>query len=191
MAQVKGNVSLNVNISQVNANVPTANANQPPTTLASSQPTFTCSTSGVLADQVDTLYVKKGLSIPHATPVVLDLTALTDMFGNAINFARVKRIAIIMYGAVDGQTLSLGYMATTANAWTVLVSNPGQIPLQATPTATNQAFFAVAAPNATGYPVTSSSHLLELSSSADNSSGVPMTIDIFIDGCSALSRTPN
>jgi len=96
-----------------------------------------------------------------ATPSVLDLSALTDVFGEAVAFTRVRSILVINKSTTDGHDLLLGYSSTTANAWTALLSNPGQIRVGAS-TAGNSGVFYAASPNTTGWAVSSTSRLLNL-----------------------------
>lgn len=114
---------------------------------------------GTTADSANLIY--SATIAFTAAPQVLDLTALTDPTGGAVNFARVRSIWIKVKSTTDGTTLKLGYGATTTNAWTSLVSNPGQIFLQAS-TANNDSMFVLSAPNTTGWAVSSTNKLLQL-----------------------------
>jgi hypothetical protein len=135
---------------------------------------FTVSTSGNAADQANLKYTAT-LSLA-AAPQVLDLTNLTDVFGGVVNFARVRSLAIRVKSQTDGQTLKLGYSGVTANAWTSLITNPGQITLQAS-TSTNDGFVVFTAPNTTGWTVGATNKLLNLDPGAST-----FTADIEILG---------
>lgn len=130
--------------------------------------------NGTGVDQVDRWY-STTLTFTASTPQVLDLTNLTSPTGSTTSFARVKRIIVTVNSTTDGQTLKLGYSTTTANAWTSLVSNPGQITLHASTVSGNSSVFVVVAPNATGYVVSSSNKLLNLD---PGSNAFTATVDI-------------
>lgn len=183
MSTINGRISVTESFSQVLANVPVA-AGQTPQVTAPISANFAPSTGGTAgaADQVDLKYTAT-LTFVTATPQVLNLQALTDVVGAAINFARVRSITIKMRGPVDGQVLKLGYSGVTSNAWTSLVTNPGQILLQAFATANNDCVFVITAPGAAGYVVGSTNRLLQLDPGTFASG--TFTIDIEITGCSA------
>lgn len=117
--------------------------------------------NGTALDQVDLVYFTT-LTFVASTPQVLDLTSLLDPLGGVVNFKRIKKIIIKPKGLVDNVILKLGYSGVTSNAWISLVTNPGQISLQAAPTANNDAGFVILAPNATGYVVGATNKLLNL-----------------------------
>lgn len=116
--------------------------------------------NGTAADLVDQRYIAT-LTFVASTPQALDLTSLLDSSGGAVNFARVRRLSIKFKDATDGQTLKIGYASTTANAWTSLLSNPGQLTLQPS-TAANDGFIVLSAPNTTGWVVSNTNKLLNL-----------------------------
>lgn len=127
-------------------------------------------TAGTGADQASLKHAKP-LTLA-ATPTVLDLTNLTDADGNAISFAAVRWIKIVNLD-LDHAVL-VGYATTTANAWTALVSNPGQLTVPAS-TAANPGVLGAMAPGAAGFAVTSSNKLLQLDP-GDNTVGVTVEI---------------
>lgn len=174
MATITGSTKLNTAWAQTSANLPGTQVQ-----LGVQQnPQFTVSTSGTAADQADLKYTKT-LTFVASTPQALDLTSLTDVYGGTVNFKRVKSISIKFKDTTDGHTLLLGYATTTANAWTSLISNPGQITLQAS-TASNDAFFAVTAPNTTGWVVGSTNKLFNMDPGSN-----AFSVDIEIVGASA------
>jgi len=137
---------------------------------------FDVRTSGTDDDQADLKYTKT-LSFAAAAQV-LNLQSLTDVQGNAVVLARVKSIIGKFRGAVEGNTLKLGYAALTSNAWTSLVSNPGQITFEAYSTDANDAGFAILAPG-DGYDVGASNRLLNLDPGA-----ATFSLDLEIVGAS-------
>lgn len=142
----------------------------------------TCKTSytnGTAADKIDLLH-RKTYTLA-AAPTVLDLNGgtLLDPLGNACAFARIRRIRIKFLDTTDGHTLKLGYSTTTTNAWTGLLSNPGQLTLQAS-SAANDAWIEINAPNTTGMAVSSTNKLLQLDPGSST-----YTIILEIDGCSS------
>jgi hypothetical protein len=121
---------------------------------------YNCSlANGTAADQCNLQYINT-LALVASTPQALNLQSLTDVYGNSLSFSKIRQIIINMKSTTDGQTLTLGYGTTTANAWTSLVSNPGTITLQAA-TTNNNAVFVLTAPNTTGWAVGSSNRLLQ------------------------------
>ncbi len=130
--------------------------------------------NGTAADQINELSIQT-LSFA-AAPQVIDLTALVDPLGATWSAARIDSIVINVRTVTDGTTLLLGYSTTTSHAWTALISNPGQMTLQAA-TATNASALAVTAPNTTGWVVTSTNKLLNL-----DPGGATFMADVIITG---------
>lgn len=182
MATISGRIQVSASFSQSVANVPTQNG-QAPVVAVPITATFAPNGSAAAgaADGVDLKYTAT-LTFTTATPQVLNLKSLTDVLGGAIVFARVRSITLKMHAPTDGNTLTLGYATLTTNAWTSLVSNPGQLVLQACPTATNDAFVTLVAPNTTGWVVGTSNRLLNLDPGSFTGT---YTVDIEINGCSA------
>jgi len=114
-----------------------------------------------------------------ATPAVLDLSDLTDVFGEAVAFTRVRTVLIVNRDINDGHNLLIGYSSATTNAWTALVSNPGQITLGAS-TGTNSGSLFAACPNTTGWAVSSTNRLLNLDPGVNT-----LVVSIEVTGCSA------
>lgn len=137
--------------------------------------------SGVLADQVDTIYANT-LTFTASTPQTLDLTTLTDILGNAISFARVRFLAIRVQSVTDGQYLLVGDAVTTE--WDGFLSAAGTLKVFASsPTSAgainNSGFTLLCAPNTTGIAVTGSSKSLKLDPGT-----FAFKVDIVIAGCS-------
>lgn len=129
--------------------------------------------NGTLADQVDTLHMKQ-YSFAASTPITIDLTALADVYGNPISFARVDLLAIKINNAVDGQVLKLGDSVT--NEWDAFLSAAGVLTVFPG-TASNDGFFLLAAPNTTGMAVTATSKTLKMDPGAN-----AFTADVIIAG---------
>jgi hypothetical protein len=171
---VTGSIALNSQFSQGTTNVPGNNLVQ----LSNNQAVkFATTASGTAADQVDLKY-SRTITLA-AAPTALDLRSLTDVFGGAVAFARVKSVQIVNKSSTDGYTVTVGYSTTTSNAWVGFLSNPGTFVVGPS-TASNAGFFAITSPNATGWPVSSSSKLLNLDPGANT-----VVVDIEITGCSA------
>lgn len=121
---------------------------------------------GSAADQVHKIYAAT-LTFSASTPIVLNLfdsssgVQVTDLYGTAFAFGAVKKFYIKFKSVTDGQILKIGYSGTTANSWTAIVSNPGQIFLQAS-TTNNDGGILMVAPNTTGWVVATGSKLLQL-----------------------------
>lgn len=182
MATISGRIQLATSFSQQVTGVPTQNSQSPQVSIpiaASFSPDG--SVAAGAANGVDLKYTAT-LTFTTATPQILDLKSLLDVLGGAVAFARVRSITLNMHAPTDGNTLKLGYATTTTNAWVSLVTNPGQIILQACPTSTNAAFATLVAPNATGWVVGASNKLLNLDPGSFTGT---YTVDIEITGCSA------
>jgi hypothetical protein len=175
MATLVGSISVSSIMSQASAsNIP---GGQPVTSLI--RPKFTIAVPAGTAGTADNCDVKYSMPLTLAgTPTVLDLTNLKDVLGNAISFGRVRSITITNLATGDTFIVHLGYATTTANAWTALVSNPGQLTI-APSSLLNPGVFVMIAPNTTGYLVTSTSKLLNLDPGANT---IPIQIEI--TGCS-------
>lgn len=115
-------------------------------------------------DNVDLLYAAT-LTFVASTAQNLDLTSLTDILGGAVNFARVRAIAIKMYSTTDGATLTVGGAAS--NPWAAVWGTTGTMIIQAATAANaNGSFFLLTAPNTTGYVTSGTSKTLKLLPSA-------------------------
>lgn len=126
--------------------------------------------NGSAADQVQKIYAATLAFTGSA--IVLNLfdsssgVQVTDLYGTPIVFSAVKKIYIKHKGTTDAQPLKMGYSGTTTNAWTAIVSNPGQIFLQPS-TANNDGGILMVAPNTTGWAVATGSKLLNLDPGAN------------------------
>lgn len=168
---VSGNVTINTSFTQVAVGLP-GNQAAALTNAQSFKVIYNPAGSG--ADQIALKYSAK-LTL-SAAPLVLNLQALTDVFGAALSFSLVRSITIVNESTTNGQTVLMGYSTTTANAWVSLVSNPGQITIEPS-TAANQGFFAMTAPNTTGWAVGASNRMLQLDPGANT-----IVVDVEITG---------
>jgi hypothetical protein len=133
-------------------------------------------TAGVAADQVNLIYANT-LTFVSTVPQTLDLTALLDPLGAAVNFARVRFQAYRINSNTVGAYLILGGAAT--NEWTGMLGTGSGLKILAS-TAANDGFFVISAPNTNGYPVTGTSKNLLMTPSAHG-----FTVDVIIAGCNA------
>lgn len=172
MAAVTGSISTNTSFSQTPSNIPGSSI----TPLTNAQTIkFQVSTSGTAADQVDLKY-SATLTFTASTAQTLDLTSLTDVYGGAVNFARVKSITISMKSTTDGATLTLG--AAGSNPWAAILGTTGTLVMQAA-TANNPSMLVLTAPNTTGWVTSGTSKAFKLTPSAH-----AFSVDIEITGCS-------
>jgi hypothetical protein len=133
-------------------------------------------TSGTAADEANLNYVTT-LSVTSGTPVTIDLTALTDRYGGAVDFARVRSITVWFQDQTDGHTLTIAPGA--ANGWTALLGTGSTLVMQAS-SAANNAMLVLTAPQTTGWVVSGTSKTLTLTVSAGTQNVV-----IEINGCSS------
>lgn len=131
--------------------------------------------SGVAADQINLNYVAT-LSLA-ATPTTLDLTALTDRYGNAVNFARVRSLTIKNKSQTDSQTVTVSPGGT--NGWTALLGTGSTLIVQPS-SSLNDAGVILTAPNTTGWVVSGTTKTLKLDPGANT-----IAVDIEINGCNA------
>ncbi len=69
--------------------------------------------NGTASGQIDMLYAKK--LVLNATPTTLDLTALTDLNGDALNFARIREMIIQNLATTAAYVVTVG--GAGASAW--------------------------------------------------------------------------
>lgn len=133
-------------------------------------------TSGVAADQVDGIYAKT-ITFVASTPQTIDVSALTDIFGNTITAARARLVAIKVKWVTDNVPLLVG--GAGANEWDGFLTSGGKVSVFPS-SSTNDGFFIISAPQTTGIPINGTSKLLKLD---------PQTaagdIDIIIATCSS------
>jgi hypothetical protein len=141
-------------------------------------PTFNTAfkTSGTLLDQVDLAYYAT-LTFVASTAQTLDLTALTDVLNNAVNFARVRGIGLRVNSTTDAASLLIGAAGT--NEWNAFLSASGTLKVPASTATPNDAWFVLTAPNTTGFVVDGTHKALKLTPSAH-----AFTVDVVIVGCS-------
>jgi hypothetical protein len=135
---------------------------------------FSVTTSGTAADQTDLKYTQS-LSLA-ASPTTLDLTNLTDVYGNTVNFKRVRSFAIRMKDTTDSHTLAIGNAAS--NAWTGFLGSTSVLTMQASSSA-NDSYLVLTAPNTTGFATGSTNKNVKLDPGANT-----FTVEIEITGCS-------
>lgn len=116
------------------------------------------STDGTATDQANRKYAKP-LSLLVSTPMVLDLTSLTDFEGAALSFGRIKSVLIVNLSTT--KPVLFGSLTTVTNAHTGIISNPGQLTIRPS-TATSPGLFTWIAPDATGSVVDSTHKLFQL-----------------------------
>jgi hypothetical protein len=140
------------------------------------------STSGTLADQCNLIYANT-LSMVASTAQSIDLSNLTDLFNNTIDFTgggaggRVRFVAFRHQGEVDGSFVEVGGAAS--NPWLGFLSSGSSITVFPSSTV-NDGWFIITAPNTTGMVVSSTSRILLLTPSAHN-----FNFDVVIGGCNA------
>lgn len=170
MAVVTGSVKTQTTFTQTPSNLP---GTVTPATIGQ---TFTTTLgNATTADNVDLKYTTT-LTFTASTAQTLDLTALTDIYGGTVNFARIRTMTLKQKSTTDGATLTLG--AAAANPWAAIWGTTGTHIMQAS-TSTNDAGLIITAPNTTGYVTSGSSKNLKLLPSAH-----AFSVDIEITGAS-------
>jgi hypothetical protein len=136
------------------------------------------STSGTLADQCNLVYAST-LTFVASTAQSLDLSNLTDLNNNAINFAtgRVRFVAFRHQGQVDGSYVEVG--GAGSNPWIGFLSSGASLTVFPSSTI-NDGWVILSAPNTTGMVVSSTSKILLLTPSAH-----AFNFDVVIGGCNA------
>lgn len=138
--------------------------------------------AGVAADQVNLIHART-YTFVSATAQTIDLTALTDIVGGTVNFARVRLVAIRVKSTTDAARLTVGAAAT--NAWEGFLSPAGTFTVfpstaNSDGTVNNSGFFIMGAPNTTGVVVSGSTKSLKMLPSAH-----AFDVDVIIAGCDA------
>lgn len=128
------------------------------------------------ADKCNLTYLAT-LTFVASTTQTLNLQSLTDIFGNAISFARVRSIEIYPKSTTDGATLTIAKGASTGFTG---LGAAFSVTMPASKTAGNDALFVVGSPNATAMVVGASTKNLDLTPSAH-----AFDVDIRIVGSSA------
>lgn len=175
MAVVSGSVTLNAGFTQVVSSGVVTTQN-----LAVSVPQNLTYANGTGAGQVDLIYAKQLSLAGSAT--TLDLTALTDLSGASINFARVRELIIQNLATTSTYTVTVG--AAASNAWTGILGTTTST-LIIPPSAGNGLFrFSDYSSTgaSTGAVVSGTSKSLKLDPGANT-----ISINIVILGCSATS----
>jgi hypothetical protein len=91
---VTGSLKLTTSFQQAASGLP---GNQTASLSVQQSPACNFSTSGTAADQCDLKHTKT-YSFVASTAQTIDLTALTDVFGNAVSFVKVRSITFIFQG---------------------------------------------------------------------------------------------
>lgn len=124
------------------------------------------SVSGVLLDQVDLVHAKT-YTFTASTPQTLNLQSLTDVFGSAQSFARIRALIIVHKGLVDASYLRAGPAAS--NGWNSAIGGGTNPYVECKPSTTSNPLgggIILVAPNTTGYPVSGTIRDLLLTPSA-------------------------
>ena len=119
--------------------------------------------TGTAADQIDLVAVKS-FTFVASTMQTVDLSAMTDILGNAVNFAEVVLFAIRMESTTDAATLTLAPDVT--NGWAALFSSNLVLHAATATTNPNGSFFVAATPAATGWAVDSTHKVIDFTPSA-------------------------
>lgn len=171
MATVAGSIKVTSSFQQTPTTIP-GNVT-PATNTQSLKADFT---SGTTADKVDLKY-SRTLTFASATAQTLDLSSLTDDYGGAVAFVKIRSLLIRVKSTTDGATLTVGAAAT--NPWAAVLGTTGTLIIQSA-TSSNQAVLLLTAPNTSGYAVSGSSKSLKLLPSSH-----AFDVDIEITGTSA------
>lgn len=156
-------------------------ANNTPSDVETSKTTIANVDSWTIAagtgeNQADVAYSQSG-TIGTSATITIDLSALTDAFGNAITLDSIKAFKITNKGTDATNILRVG--GNVANAFEGWISTGGTIDINPA-TANNKGQFGVSAPG-TGYTVGTDINL-----DLENTSGVAtMDYEISIIGASA------
>jgi hypothetical protein len=118
--------------------------------------------SGTAADAINGMYAET-LTFTASTPQTIDLRSLTDIFGDALQFQKVRALLIRVKSTTDGASLALAPGAS--NGMTSIVGTGSSLNILAA-TSSNNAWFAVVAPNTTAYAVGASTKTLLMTPSA-------------------------
>jgi hypothetical protein len=133
-------------------------------------------TAGTAADQVDLIGAASYTLAPSASQVIDLTTDLLNPNGGAVNFARVRHLAVQVVCSTDGAVVTLAADAT--NGATNLLSTGG-VPILAS-TGTNASGLIWNAPNTTGAVVDSTHKRLNLTNNATAS----VTVYLLVAGAS-------
>ena len=170
MANVTGNTNLVWNFTQ------TKTTGLPGSGGLSLNPSFSWSTqtyqtSGTGANACDLMYVAS-LTLA-AAPQTLDLTSLTDLFGGAVVFVKVRELILFNKSTTDGQVVT--YKPGASNGWTGFMGGT-------TPTGTlfPSEVMHKAAPTTSGMAVSGTSKTFTLDPGANT-----ITVEIGIAGTDA------
>lgn len=132
-------------------------------------------TAGTTLDKADEMY-STVLTIAGSSDTTLDLSALSDAFGDTITFARIKAMVVVNKGTDDSIVVG-----NATNAWEGWISAGGTVTIPAS-TATNKSWFGFAVPDATAYAVTATTaDELKIANSSTSS----VDVEVMLIGASA------
>jgi hypothetical protein len=129
------------------------------------------------AGKINLVYYRK-LSLAGATQTI-DLTALTDPFGDAVNFARLRFIALLNWSTTDAHVATIGGGSNAyAGAWVTTLKVPAGVSLNGVTLPGVAEFIAM---NTTGYASIDATHKNIVVDPGANT----FTFDILLAGSSA------
>jgi hypothetical protein len=135
-------------------------------------PTFA---SGTAAGQVDRRYVAQ-LTIAAAGNTVLNLSSLSDVYGNSMSFLRVKELYVELTKATAAASILIGGATNPFVNWITVGTT--QLRLR-----NGMAFFLGDCADATGYVVTPTTG--DQFKLTNEDAGLAATVNLMILGCSA------
>jgi hypothetical protein len=176
MSNVTGSATVNAAFQQIPTTGFMATENPVPVLPIGMSLNTNFQTNGTAANQIQ-LGTGIHLSLVASTPQTIDLTALTDLQGNAFSLAAVRYLAIRNNSTTDTQNLTVGGAATPfvgfwSSTVTIWPSTTGSGSANQ-----NSGYEVFQAPNTTGAPVTGGSKLLKFDPGAN-----AFTVDIIVMG---------
>lgn len=169
------NVTCTYKVSAVSAQQPPAGPGTATALTRNQTATFNVTTSGTGADAVDQKYT--ATIAMNATNSTINLKSLTDDYGSAVAFTKVRSIFIKNKSTTDNQTITVSPGAT--NGWTGLLGANSTLILQSS-TNSNDGCLFLSAPCNTGWSVTNSTSQITFNPGNSN-----ISMDIEITGTSA------
>ena len=171
MANVSSNTTITTQSTQQASSATPGQAT--PTSVSQA---FSCNlVNGTAADSADLNHVLTYTLSGSATTI--DLSSLTDRYGNAVNFARVRRLTIKNRSTTNGQILTVS--GGSSNPWAAAWGATGSVIVHPS-TVNNASALVLLAPNTTGYAVSGTSKTIKLDPGANT-----FQVDVEIEGASA------
>lgn len=133
--------------------------------------------NGTGAGQIDLLYARQ-LTFAVSTPQTLDLTAIIDLAGATVNFARIRELIIQVVTTTSGVKLTAG--AAASDPWAALWGTTGT---NIIPAGTTYRF---SDPTSVGSGVGAVTSGTSTDLKLDPGAAI-QTVNILIAGCSAVS----